>query len=321
MHRFVLLLVIIYALVSRLWFLNQIPPLLDTASYYPRLVSAIFGIATVAVIYFLSKLIYKNKRLALLTAWVFAVSPWSVEQGRVISQPTVALFCLLLISFLFLTVKNKIISRGLLIITPLVLYLTYPQFWLFRFTQPLPKIADFLNNLFYLISPEFLFFKNTTFWWGGVRESGIFFLAFLPFLILGIYRFITCYCHPDRSASWRRVEGSSTLRKLEDSSTSLGMTSLKQIGLGLYFFVILLLSAASPFFPESREFYLAYPVLCLIVAVGIDYWWSSKTKISKIIFMFLFLFIIYDIGSFFHYYTIHYPQQIQINKGQFNEKF
>ncbi|MCJ7740924.1 hypothetical protein MUP32_06480 [Candidatus Microgenomates bacterium] len=287
MHSIALLLVMVYASVSRLWFLNQIPPLLDTASYYPRLVSAIFGIATVAVIYFLSKLIYKNKRLALLTAWVFAVSPWSVEQGRVISQPTVALFCLLLISFLFLTVKNKIISRGLLIITPLVLYLTYPQFWLFRFTQPLPKIADFLNNLFYLISPEFLFFKNTTFWWGGVRESGIFYLFFLPFLLLGIYKFY----------------------------------KVTALGPAIYFLIILLLSAASPYFPESREFYLAYPLLCLIVAIGINYWWSVKSKISRLIFVFLFLFIIYDIASFFHYYTVHYPQQIQISRGQINEKF
>lgn len=287
MHSIALLLVIVYASVSRLWFLNQIPPLLDIASYYPRLVSAIFGIATVAVIYFLSKLIYKNKRLALLTAWVFAVSPWSVEQGRVISQPTIALFCLLLISFLFLTVKNKIMRRGLLIITPLVLYLTYPQFWLFRFTQPLPKIADFLNNLFYLISPEFLFFKNTTFWLGGVRESGIFYLFFLPFLLLGIYK----------------------------------MVIRQKIYISVIFVLILLFSAASPYFPESREFYLAYPLLCLVVAIGINYWWSVKSKISRLIFVFLFLFIIYDIASFFHYYTVHYPQQIQISRGQINEKF
>lgn len=59
-----------------------------------RIPSALLGSLTVIVIYFLSKEIFKNKYAALLSAFLLAISPWTVLSSRQVLQSTPAVFFL-----------------------------------------------------------------------------------------------------------------------------------------------------------------------------------------------------------------------------------
>src|SRR3989344_7148639 len=61
-----------------------------------RLPSAIFGILSVLVIYFLSLKLFKIKSLALLSALMLAINPWAIQFSRPAFEANLALFLNLL---------------------------------------------------------------------------------------------------------------------------------------------------------------------------------------------------------------------------------
>ncbi|HSA83324.1 MAG TPA: glycosyltransferase family 39 protein, partial [Patescibacteria group bacterium] len=66
-------------------------PFFDLSVFSIRLPSAIFGILTVLATYFLVKVLFQNRGLALLTAFLLAISPWHIQFSRVAFETNVGL--------------------------------------------------------------------------------------------------------------------------------------------------------------------------------------------------------------------------------------
>lgn len=69
-----------------------------------RLVSALFGVLLIPVVYYLTKKIISNEYLSLLAAFLVAVSPWSILTSRQVLQATPAIF--------FMTAGVTLFLRG-----------------------------------------------------------------------------------------------------------------------------------------------------------------------------------------------------------------
>ncbi|MEK7605347.1 MAG: glycosyltransferase family 39 protein [Patescibacteria group bacterium] len=94
-----------------------------------RLPSALFGSMSVFAIAFLSFVLFKNKKIALLTGMLLAIAPWSVVLSRASDEAVVALFFILIgFAFLFLSLRSKrqlyIILGGLFLLISFFFYHT-----------------------------------------------------------------------------------------------------------------------------------------------------------------------------------------------------
>lgn len=67
-----------------------------------RFTSALFGILTVALTYFLTRKLFRNEIAALVSAFFLAVSPWHIQMSRAAFEANVALFFSTLGIFLFI---------------------------------------------------------------------------------------------------------------------------------------------------------------------------------------------------------------------------
>ena len=72
-----------------------------------RLPSALSGIASVALLYFLTLSLFGSEPLALISAAVLAVMPWHIHISRVESESNVAILMMLIGSLLFLSAIRK----------------------------------------------------------------------------------------------------------------------------------------------------------------------------------------------------------------------
>ncbi len=93
----------IFGVFSRFWGIGKFPPLANS-TYLPfRLLSAMLNIFSSLLIYLIVKKIFKNKNrhLPVLSSFIFLILPWTVEQGRIFSQPNNALFVILLTFYIF----------------------------------------------------------------------------------------------------------------------------------------------------------------------------------------------------------------------------
>lgn len=284
-----LLAIIIFTIISRFLFIDKIPPSFSS-SLWQRYLNASLAVVGIPIIYLLVRKYLKSKRIALISSLFFAILPWTVEQGRIVSPVNISLVLLMGVILFAKFIKHRVLKLFVYLLIPPILYFFYPQFWLFRIKEFSLSLSGFLNNLFIFASPDFFFFKNPTFWWGGVREFGIVYLILLPFLLFGIYEL---------------------LRN-------------KRYSIFVWMLLILFISAASPFFPESREFYFITPLLSIVLAVGVEKLYLKAIKKNifwKTIFISVFMLLIYEFSQFFHYYMVHYPQQVRSNIENIHEAF
>lgn len=73
-----------------------------------RLPSALFGIASVGLTFFLIRMIFRNNALALLTMFLIAISPWYLHFSRVESESNTAVFFIILgVILFFLSLRSK----------------------------------------------------------------------------------------------------------------------------------------------------------------------------------------------------------------------
>jgi len=116
-----------------------------------RFISAFLGSITVILIYLLTKKVFKNNEsLGLLSAFVYAISPWSIFISRVAFEGNVALFLLLLALLLQLKAledKNKIIMIFSVIIYALSAYSYHTE----RFIAPVIMLLVLLINYWKII--------------------------------------------------------------------------------------------------------------------------------------------------------------------------
>lgn len=99
-----------------------------------RLPSALAGILTVLVLYFLVLELFKSHRLAILSSLFLAISPWHLQFSRAAFEANLALFFLVLATLLFL----KCQKRPLLLLPSLLLFsLTLYTYSTARLSTPL----------------------------------------------------------------------------------------------------------------------------------------------------------------------------------------
>ncbi len=77
-----------------------------------RLPSAILGLLSVFLVYYLTKLLFKNEKLSLLSAAIFAIEPWSSHFSRIGFEANIGLFCTLgTFTFLLLAFNENILMK------------------------------------------------------------------------------------------------------------------------------------------------------------------------------------------------------------------
>lgn len=282
--RLLFVLVILQAFTVRFWHLDIIP-YTNPAIHFSRILSAISGSLTVPVFVYLFYKYFKIRKLSLIAGWWLSIIPWHVEQSRISSIYPIFLIIFLGLTLLISSSFSKlkpIFALGLFIIAVLVL----KPFWFqYQSFSAIPSGYIILNNFFRQLSFDFLFFRNESFWSGGLRSFGAMLPESIPVFLLGFYLFFKKTC-----------------------LVSLSLTLI----LGLT-----IISAVNPKFPETRELFLGIPVLIIILALGTDNVFNrlSHNLVKKIFAVIYFLILIYGLLQFFHYYFIHYTARVVNEKS------
>lgn len=274
--------ILLLAALLRLSFLGTFPPGGEGA-FWLRLPTAFAGIASIGLLIYLVQKLANNPRIGLLTGLVLTIMPWHIEQSRVYSHQMLGLCTVLAGAALIIHIKQKAIRLFLLLATIAIFYVVYPSFWMFNSNWDLPTFREYLGNLFRLVSIEFLFFKNDSFWSGGYRTVGALLPTFIPFFLIGVW------------VALQEVR----LRHL------LGFMP------GIIFLV---LAAANPLFPEQGEFFMITPYISLICALGIYKLFEhikSANFALKAILIVLLLSFCYEYVIFTHFYIKHYSSRVK----------
>jgi 4-amino-4-deoxy-L-arabinose transferase-like glycosyltransferase len=80
----------------------------DLTPFAVRIPSVIFSLGSLLVLFFITKEIVKRTNIALLTAFLFAVSPWSINLSRVAADFNIAFFFFLLLAYSLLQLKKNV---------------------------------------------------------------------------------------------------------------------------------------------------------------------------------------------------------------------
>lgn len=112
-----------------------------------RLPSAILGILSIALTFYLVKILFKNNILTFITVFLAAISPWSIHFSRVESESNMAVFLILSGTILFLKSLN---GKNWLIIPSFICFsLTY-----FTYAGNHIFTTLFVAGLLYLYRPQ-----------------------------------------------------------------------------------------------------------------------------------------------------------------------
>lgn len=199
-------------------YLTIVPILMfGLSEFSTRLPGAVFGIISIIPVYFLSLFLFRDKRIAVLSAFFISVAPWHVVLSRASAETIVALF-LILLGFYFLLNSIKKYSKKQLILSILLLSLSYFFYHTPRVFVPLMVLGTI--SLFY---KEILDKKHKVFkLYFGSLVFLLFFLSFaLVFLIpggSGRFSQVNVFSHPETTlvlAEQHREDGSYGVKTLE----------------------------------------------------------------------------------------------------------
>jgi hypothetical protein len=276
-YPLLLIIIVLYSLVLHLWRIDIIPSLINPQLRTERILFAIFSALCTIPLFFYIQRLFSDTKLSLIGIWIYSVIPWTIEQGRIISEANLALFIFLIYLNLLTLFTSKIIKSVLFFIFLFSLNFVYPHLWVYQLVNyGNHYVVDSLTNILKIFSFGFFFFNNDSFWLGGVRNWGIIYLSFLPVLFLGVIDIIQNH---DKKII-------------------------------IYILIIGILTGFSPFYPETREFYLSLPFLIIILSKGLIKLNNSSNVFIKIMAFCLFVLILYDIAGFMHYYFVHYPSDL-----------
>lgn len=249
---------------------------------YERFITASAGCFNIITLFFLSLHLFKNRRIASLTAWIYASIPWVIEQSRIVSHVQNIQFITLFLLLLGLLIKNKFVkSIYLFLFSMITLFL----FSLFIPLHLLP-VSVYIQNVFNIFSPESLFFHNNAIWHSEFKEFGLIYSTLLPFFLIGIFYTISQY--------------------------------KKALILFLPFLFTII---ANPSYPSFKEVFLFLPFLSTICAIGLHRLNTGAGRLHLLLLTTCVLFIGYEISQFLHFYFIHFPYQLQNNLPNINEIF
>jgi 4-amino-4-deoxy-L-arabinose transferase-like glycosyltransferase len=150
-------------------------------SFAVRFPSALYGSLSIILIYLFSKeLFYKTKKreaIALIASGIFAISPWSIQFGRVAFEATLGVFFVLAGLYLFLLGirKNSVVAfvgstiafalsaysyHSEKLFMPLLLFFLLLLFWRYFFKRKL--LTAFLVMVIFLLNSFWIFNWTTT---------------------------------------------------------------------------------------------------------------------------------------------------------------
>lgn len=107
----------------------------DLNSFSTRLPSASVGVLSVIILFFLSRKLF-NKKIAIFSSLLMAISPWAIGLSRVTIEPNVAIFFFLLSFYLYIKSKDNIKYLFLSAVSFAAVLYTYSAYVLF-----LPLVA------------------------------------------------------------------------------------------------------------------------------------------------------------------------------------
>lgn len=276
-RSFLLVCLFLYTVISRFWHIGTVPAVASGAVLFGRYGTGFASCLTLLSLYCFVRWYSRSTRTALLAVWVFAVSPWAVEQGRIFSPLQIFTPILLLLIWTAQLIRFKLLRIMRYVSIAVATVAFYWVVWEFQKDTGIASFSSAFSNLFALFSPSMLFVSNTTFWWGGVREFGMLFLSFAPFFVLGL----------------------------------LDLISKKQWMVLGYVVLFGMIASIAPQFPEGRQFYPALPFLSYITAAGLRHLHVRSQTVSLILLcMFLMIWVYEDI-QFWHFYATHYSQQVR----------
>jgi 4-amino-4-deoxy-L-arabinose transferase-like glycosyltransferase len=88
----------------------------DLTPFAVRFPSALFGVMTIAMIYFFVMKLFNNKNIALISTLIFAISPWHINLSRTASEANLALFFILFMSLGLISFQKYIKLKWLLLV-------------------------------------------------------------------------------------------------------------------------------------------------------------------------------------------------------------
>lgn len=274
------LLILIVSAIIRLPYLTTYPPG-GPQSIGLRFLTAFAGIVSIILFTALVNKFSHNSRLAFMAGLTFAFMPWHIEQSRVLSEAMWGLSILLFGFYISTLFNNKLMQGATYLMSFVALVVLFPD--LVQKELKFIPIEKVLENAFRLTSGEFLFFKNDTFWQGGLRSIGVFLPSMIPAFVIGL-------------------------------GVILRQFHKKYLAHLFVFIALTTLASLNKQFPEGREFFLITPYLALISGFGvykIFEFLQSANIVKKIVVICYISFILYDYILFFHTYTIHYTNRIR----------
>lgn len=81
--------------------------LLGLTAFATRIPSAIFAVLLIVLTYFFTKKLLKNEKIALLSSFLLAISPWHIILSRVTADFDIAIFFILLLAYSLLELIDK----------------------------------------------------------------------------------------------------------------------------------------------------------------------------------------------------------------------
>lgn len=150
-----------------------------------RLPSAIFGTASVVLIFFLTRELFKDRKMSILVTLLAAITPWSIHLSRVESESNTAVFLFLFGLLLFFTGLRK--GKQLAFIPSGILFaLTYFTYagnhifttlfligLIFLYRDSIQKTKEFKIGVFIFLALSSLIFYQTLFAADRTKISGI----------------------------------------------------------------------------------------------------------------------------------------------------
>lgn len=153
--------------------------LFGLTNFSARLPSAFFGVLSVLFVYYLTKLLLKKEKLALLSSALFAIEPWSSHFSRVGFEANVGLFCALgTFTFLLYSFNENIVmkKRKLLLLSSSIFFvLSMYSYHSTRIFVPLLSLTTIL------------IYKNQVFSFGKRYLSSLLILIFVFLLPIVIF--------------------------------------------------------------------------------------------------------------------------------------
>ena len=146
--------------------MGELVPLIDAPilSFLPlnifnaRLTIVIFSVISLLLIYMIVQELFNNKRVSLITIFLYAINPWSIMESRISTEVYFSLFFSLLAFYLLLKVKASIKTKKqskkwiYTMLTLVSIFLSYFSYHGYKFV--IPFFIGAISAWIYLYSPK-----------------------------------------------------------------------------------------------------------------------------------------------------------------------